>query len=454
MDSEKISGIYCIENIKNHKKYIGQSVDIINRWRNHKWSLKSNKHPNNYLQASWNKYGENNFIFYILEKTLFLNEQEEYWINKLDTYNNGYNLTIGGDSVTEKFKKKVYMYNVDGAFIKEFDSLSLAAEYVNGSITTITSCCNHILNTAYGYIWSFDEKFDVMKQQLAPQNLHRKLQIHKYDSDGNYICSYKNAKEAKEQNNINPNSTKITQCCNGKGKSAYGFHWSYTKKDKIYVDNYKSKIKFKNRKIFKYDLNGTLIEIYDCCEKLEDDFSKQQIANIITCCVKNKDCNIKNPSISHGFIWSFDYKTFNIEDNLSKKAKNKTVYKYDLKGILIDQYNSISEINVSHKEKSAIEMCLSGHSKQSGGYIWSYNSSIEVPNQNFSFKKIPVYQYDKNGNFIKKYESMRDAQIDIKNNNICACCKGKRKTAGGYIWSYKYYNTLNDLLNRENDLKI
>lgn len=50
-----------------------------------------------------------------------------------------------------------------------------------------------------------------------------------------------------------------------------------------------------------------------------------------------------------------------------------------------------------------------------------------------------VVQYDKNYNLIKEFNSMIEAQNELKINksNICQCCLGKRKTAGGYIWKYK-----------------
>lgn len=50
-----------------------------------------------------------------------------------------------------------------------------------------------------------------------------------------------------------------------------------------------------------------------------------------------------------------------------------------------------------------------------------------------------VMQFDINGIFIKTHKSMLDAEksTGINNSKICACCKGKRKTAGGYKWIYE-----------------
>jgi hypothetical protein len=62
----KISGIYKIVNKINGKYYIGSSINIHRRWREHKCGLLNNKHPNLHLQKSWNKYGCNNFDFIII----------------------------------------------------------------------------------------------------------------------------------------------------------------------------------------------------------------------------------------------------------------------------------------------------------------------------------------------------------------------------------------------------
>lgn len=50
-----------------------------------------------------------------------------------------------------------------------------------------------------------------------------------------------------------------------------------------------------------------------------------------------------------------------------------------------------------------------------------------------------VIQYTKDGEFVKEFSSIKEAErlTGIPNTNICSCCKGIRKTAGGSVWKYK-----------------
>ena len=76
--SPKISGIYLIRNKTSNSLYVGQSSNISNRWRNHKWMLQANKHNNIHLQRAWNKDSLDSFeftILYICEPNIELTQQ-------------------------------------------------------------------------------------------------------------------------------------------------------------------------------------------------------------------------------------------------------------------------------------------------------------------------------------------------------------------------------------------
>ena len=58
-----MSGVYQIYNTVNGKRYIGSSIHIEQRFKEHLRNLRANKHVNANLQSAWNKYGEHSFVF-------------------------------------------------------------------------------------------------------------------------------------------------------------------------------------------------------------------------------------------------------------------------------------------------------------------------------------------------------------------------------------------------------
>jgi group I intron endonuclease len=60
-------GVYMIYSITTERAYIGQSVNIKNRLRDHKSVLKKGKHTNTHLQHIYNKYGLDTLVFIPLE---------------------------------------------------------------------------------------------------------------------------------------------------------------------------------------------------------------------------------------------------------------------------------------------------------------------------------------------------------------------------------------------------
>ena len=52
--------------------------------------------------------------------------------------------------------KKVSMIDLEGNFIKSFDSILEAADFVHGKSSNICCCCNNKAKTAYGYKWRYE----------------------------------------------------------------------------------------------------------------------------------------------------------------------------------------------------------------------------------------------------------------------------------------------------------
>jgi group I intron endonuclease len=204
-------GIYAIKNKINGKMYIGSSYNIKQRFTAHKSALKNNNHRNKHLQNAWNKYGEDNFEFIIIEhssyperilkreniniklfdpeynnikvnnenkfyhsdetkKKIGLKSKEKYiknpklkedFINRLKNripWNKGKVGTMSEENrklcsermkrigpvrhsqevinkIAEKNKRPILQYDLEGNFIKEWDSSSSAAKFYNAKGT-------------------------------------------------------------------------------------------------------------------------------------------------------------------------------------------------------------------------------------------------------------------------------------------------------------------------------
>lgn len=94
----KYCGIYRITDLTTGKSYIGQSVDIKERFRQHIKSALTYGKATNKLYSTMQKSGVHNFTFEILEEVLRenLNERETYWIEFYKTKDFGLNTTRGG----------------------------------------------------------------------------------------------------------------------------------------------------------------------------------------------------------------------------------------------------------------------------------------------------------------------------------------------------------------------
>jgi group I intron endonuclease len=97
----EIGYIYTITNKVSGKVYVGQAKDFRDRWARHKRELRGNYHNNTHLQNSYNKYGATAFEYKVIAEVPLesISEAEMAYITQYDSFNNGYNLTLGGEGI-------------------------------------------------------------------------------------------------------------------------------------------------------------------------------------------------------------------------------------------------------------------------------------------------------------------------------------------------------------------
>lgn len=92
--------VYRITNLINQKNYIGVTTRTVEeRFKEH-WHRRNDKERNSAISAAMLKYGFSNFKVELLETVKDIEElfkREQYWIKYFNSYNNGYNLTEGGE---------------------------------------------------------------------------------------------------------------------------------------------------------------------------------------------------------------------------------------------------------------------------------------------------------------------------------------------------------------------
>lgn len=177
------SGIYCLVNTENQKKYVGSSKNIYQRLQKHRAYLRKNMHENKKLQNSWNKHGEDCFQYYVLEfcSESMLLEREQFYVDTLKPW---YNITreIVRLKLSEESRVKMSKSRIEG--------------FKKGTV-----------------------------------KLYQEKPIHQYTLEGQYIQSFKSIKEASEKIGITRSS--INRFLEGKYRKGGNFLWSLTKEESL-----------------------------------------------------------------------------------------------------------------------------------------------------------------------------------------------------------------------------
>lgn len=367
-----ISCIYKIENIINKKIYIGSTINFKQRKSDHLSRLRKNKHPNAYLQNSWNKYGEENFVIEILERCKIedLLTREQYYI---DLYygKNCYNIEKIACNNIVNSKNSIYsIYNEKGEYLLTLPTIEDVCEYVNRKYTTVGNIINERKLVANKYYVKTYKKDKLEKSEMYVENNNL---IYLLDDNDIIINTFKNTEEVcihifgkkdrQKQNRIAWNLQMLYKVNDYKLMYEYDyikFNGKYPKDNlKIY--------KF----ILQYNVEGKLIGIYDNTYGLKFSVDKTKINTRIRLLQKSLPYKI----YKDGYIY---FKADEIIDNIDTGI---TIYSYinihsNLEKKFVKQTDLLKDLDI---KKSIYEYYFKTHKIYNKNYIFKkYKNRKEI----------------------------------------------------------------------------
>lgn len=159
-------GIYKITNKINNHSYIGQSIHIEKRWKEHQNKYNWERECKKPLYLAFQKYGLENFTFEVLEEceSQDLNSKEKYYIQYYNTYKDGYNQTIGGEDN--------YGENHPGHKLTEQDVINIRIRYNNHERkkTVYLDYNNRIGESGFSKIWKGETWTNILPEVYTEKN--------------------------------------------------------------------------------------------------------------------------------------------------------------------------------------------------------------------------------------------------------------------------------------------
>lgn len=184
---------------------------------------------NKHWKAIVNKYGYNIEIIFESNNYEEINNKE---VELIAEYKTIANYTPGGKGATgingkRNYKSKtIYQFTKEGEFIKEWDSVNLAAGELKIFCTNICVALKGNNKLSGGYRWSYnkDEDFKPLYNGQGKWQISKKGGVIRIDKLTNEITELKSIRDAAKSINTK-NTGKISQCCNNKRKSYRGYLW-------------------------------------------------------------------------------------------------------------------------------------------------------------------------------------------------------------------------------------
>jgi len=228
-------------------------------------------------------------------------------------------------------------------------------------------------------------------------------------------------------------------------KQGTKFNWcDYDSKTEM-TKNGKINGKNKGIPVIQLSLKGEYIAEFESASEAE-----KQIGIFHTCIIRC--CNDKGKTAGE-FVWmtkkDYENNKYIPYDNININNIKKRIVQLSLNNEFISDYNSIHEAsNKTNIEITNISNCCNNKRITAGRYKWMFIKDYEsnVNNLDNYFNKLKyknnncvksVVQLYLNNEFIKEWNSINEAQNELKIKNITECCQNKRKTAGKFKWMYK-----------------
>ena len=203
--------IYLITNNINGKKYVGKTeLSVKKRWKQHIKDSKREKCEIRPLYRAIRKYGENNFSICEIDTGHGneLSNKEQYWIQYYNTYEDGYNATLGGD----------------GKVLLDYDEI-IKTYLTTHNATEVARILGCSVESVYKILKAND--IPIIKDKEVIVEKYAK-EIVQYDKKGNFIKTYKSAHDAARSLGNERYRQHIQVCLKGKRKSAWGYIWEYS----------------------------------------------------------------------------------------------------------------------------------------------------------------------------------------------------------------------------------
>ena len=244
--------IYKITNQKNGMVYIGSSVNVERRWRQHKEaSINEKDHHYNYpLMIAFREFGIANFTFEVIDtlpdyQTMIKAEHD--WIVKENcVVPNGYNQTHQTDSPMfdpavakkmsntkrEKYGKRVCEINSKNNILNIWNSLAEAGEDTGLDRFKISDVCNGKRLTTGNRTFRFlDNKNQIIEPEMKVNQVQSNRitktsrRVGAYDKNNNLIQEFDSLQLAAQF--CGGNSSTISAVCRGKRNSHKNYIWRY-----------------------------------------------------------------------------------------------------------------------------------------------------------------------------------------------------------------------------------